>query len=193
MSVWRIAICLGIFWVGLAWGQIYKWTDPQGSVHLTDDPGHIPPEHRSKVDVETASPPAPLPLPHDDVAKPPPIDVTEPSRLPTSAPPRDLFGRGPDYWQQLAEQWSTRLQQHIQERDRLQLMYDYTRQLASYTRDVFDRGRLYADITRLEKAIGEAEAQIKEAETMLQTTLPLEARRLGANPDWLNPPAMTQP
>jgi Domain of unknown function (DUF4124) len=187
MSVWRIAVWLSVFWVGLAWGQIYKWTDRQGSVHLTDDPSRIPPEYRSKVDIEQASPPAPLPVPHDDVAKPPPIDVTEPS-----APPRDLMGRGPDYWQQLAEQWSTRLRQHMQERDRLQLMYNYTRHLASYTRDVFDRGRIHADIAQLEKAMAEAEAQIKEAETMLQTTLPLEARRLGANPDWLNPPGMMQ-
>jgi Domain of unknown function (DUF4124) len=192
MSVWRIAVWLSVFWVGMAWGQIYKWTDRQGGVHLTDNPSRIPPEYRSKVDVESASPAAPLPVPHDDVAKSPPTDVTEPSEPPTSAPPRDLLGRGPDYWQQLAEQWSTRLQQHIQERDRLQLMYNYARHLASYTRDVFDRGRISADIAGLEKAIAEAEAQIKEAATMLQTTLPLEARRLGANPDWLNPPGMSQ-
>jgi hypothetical protein len=72
------------------------------------------------------------------------------------------------------------------------LLYNYTRSLASSTRDVFDRGRLHADIARLEKAIAESEAQIKEAETMLRTTLPLEARRLGANPEWLKPAGMTQ-
>jgi hypothetical protein len=91
----------------------------------------------------------------------------------------------------LAERWSTRLQQHIYERDRLQMMYRYTQNLANSTRNVFDRGRLQADRARLEQAIAEVEAQIKEAETMLRTTLPLEARRLGANPDWLKPPAAT--
>ena len=74
---------------------------------------------------------------------------------------------------------SAQLQQRLQERDRLQLLYDYTRHLASYTRDAFDRGRLYADSARLEKAIAEAEEQIKEAETMLHTTLPLGGQAPG--------------
>jgi hypothetical protein len=81
----------------------------------------------------------------------------------------------------------------MHERDRLTLLYRYTRQLANSTRDVWDRGRLEAEKTRLEKAIAAVEAQINEAETMLQTTLPLEARRVGADPDWLKIPAATQP
>ncbi len=192
MSVWRIAVWLSVFWAGFAWGQVYKWTDRQGNVHLTDNPSRVSPEYRSKAEREGTSPSAPLPAPRDDVAKPPPVDVTPPSELPAAAPPRDLLGRGPDYWQQLVEQWSTRLQQHMQERDRIQLMYNYSRNLATYTRDTFDRGRIHADIARLEKAIAEVEAQIKEAETMLQTTLPLEARRLGADPDWLKLSGTTQ-
>jgi hypothetical protein len=129
----------------------------------------------------------------DDAATSTPTDATVPREPPVPAPPKDRLGRGPDYWQQLAQQWAARLQRHIQERDRLQPMYNYTRHLASFTRDVFDRGRIHTDIARLEKAIAEAEGQIKEAETMLRTTLPLEARRLGANPTWLKSPEMTQP
>lgn len=192
MSVWLIVVWLSVSWMGWAWGQIYKWTDRQGNVHLTDDLSRIPPAYRSTVEVERASPPPPLSAPSDDAATTTPTDATAPSEQPAPEPPKDRLGRGPDYWQQLAQQWSARLQQHIQERDRLQLMYSYTRHLASYTRDVFDRGRIHADIARLENAIGEAEGQIKEAETMLHTTLPLEARRLGANPAWLKPPEMTQ-
>jgi Domain of unknown function (DUF4124) len=188
---WLIALGLSIVWVGLAGGQIYKWVDRQGNVHLTDNPSRIPSAYRSTVEVEQASTPPPLPAPSDDAAKVPPTDA--PSEPPAPAPPRDLLGRGPAYWQRLAQQWSTRLQQHIQERDQLRLMYNYTRNLASSTRDVFDRGRIHADIARLEKAIAEAEVQIQEAETMLGTTLPLEARRLGANPDWLRPPGTTPP
>ena len=71
-------------------------------------------------------------------------------------------------------------------------MYDQIRHLASSTRDASERGRIYAESARLEKAIAEAEAQIKKAETTLHTTLPLEARRLGADPEWLKPPGMTQ-
>ena len=192
MSTWLIALWLSVFGVEFAWGQIYKWMDRQGNMHFTDNPSRIPPEYRSTVEVEQASRRAPLAPPSDDAAQAMPTDATAPSEPPTPTPPRDLLGRGPDYWQQLAQQWSTRLQQHLRERDRLQLLYNYTRHLASYTRDVFDRGRIHTDIARLEKAIAEAEAQILEAETMLGTTLPLEAKRLGANPDWLKPLGTTQ-
>jgi hypothetical protein len=72
-------------------------------------------------------------------------------------------------------------------------LYDYTRHRTSYTRDSFDRGKLYADRAHLEKAIAATEERIREAETMLHTTLPLEARRVGANPEWLKPPEMTAP
>ena len=192
MAVWRIATWLSIFWVGVAWGQIYKWMDRQGNIHFTDNPSHIPSEYRSDVDVEKATPPAPLPTSSDNATPTPPTDAAAPDGLLSAPPPKDRLGRGPDYWQQLAQYWSVQLQQHLQERDRLQLLYDYTRHLASYTRDASDRGRIYADSARIEKAIAEAEEQIKEAETMLHTTLPLEARRLGANPEWLKPAEMTQ-
>jgi hypothetical protein len=191
MLAWLIAIWLSVCWVELAGGQIYKWIDRQGHVHFTDNPSRIPSEYRDNVEVEQAGPPNPLASPSDDPAPPPPADAAAPSEPAAPAPPRDLLGRGPDHWQHLAQQWSTRLQQSIHERDRLLLMYNYTRNLASSTRHLFDRGRIQADIARLEKAIGEAEAQIREAETMLGTTLPLEARRLGANPEWLKPPGTT--
>jgi Domain of unknown function (DUF4124) len=192
MPVWLIAAWLSIVWVGCAWGQIYKWRDHQGNVHFTDDPSRIPPEYRSTFEVERASPPTPFPAPSDDAAKVPPTDAAAPGESPSAPSPKDLLGRGPDYWQQLAQHWSVQLQQHLQERDRLQMLYTYTRQIAQYTRDVFDRGRIQADIDRLEKAIADVNAGIDKAQTMLQTTLPLEARRLGANPEWLKLPEMMQ-
>lgn len=192
MTVWRGVVWLSCLWVGLAWAQIYKWTDRQGIVHFTDNPSRIPSEYRSKVEVEKALSPTPSAATsgHDTKAAQP--DLVAPAEPPSTAPPRDRLGRGPDYWRTLAQKWSTQLQQYSQERDRLQLLYRYTRQLANGTRDVWDRGRLEAEATRLEKAIAGVEAQIKEAETMLQTTLPLEAIQLGADPDWLKPPAVTQ-
>jgi hypothetical protein len=194
MAVWlMIAAWLSILGVESAWGQIYKWKDRQGNVFFTDNPSRIPPEYRSNVEVERAAPSAPLPTPSDDAAKAPPSRAAASGESPSAPPPKDRLGRGPDYWQQLAQYWSVQLQQHIQERDRLQQLHDYTRPLASSTRDPSDRGRLEAEIARLETAIAEANAGINKAQTMLQTTLPLEARRLGANPEWLKPPVMTQP
>jgi hypothetical protein len=186
-----IAVWLGGLWVGLAWGQIYKWTDRHGNVYFTDNASHIPPAHRSTVEVERVGPPVPLQAPSDEAAKAPPPDATAASE-PLAAPPRDRLGRGPDYWQRLAQQWSAQLRQHLHGRDRLQLLYRHTRSLASSTRDLRERGRLQAEMGRLEKAIAEAEAQIREADTMLRTTLPLEAKQLGANPDWLKPTTATQ-
>ena len=192
MSVWCIATWLSIFWVGVAWGQIYKWTDRQGDIHFTDNPSRIPSEHRSSVELERATPPPPLPTASDDAALALPTDAAAPGDIPSAPPAKDRLGRGADYWQQLAQHWFVQLQQHLQERDRLQLLYNYTRHVASRTRDASDRGKIYADSTRLERAMAETEEQIKAAEAMLHTTLPLEARRLGANPEWLKPPGTTQ-
>jgi Domain of unknown function (DUF4124) len=193
MSVWQIATWVSIFWVGFAWGQIYKWTDRQGNVHFSDNPSHVPSEYRSSVEVEKATPPAPLPTPSADAASVPSSNAKAPGEMSAAPPPKDRLGRGPDYWQQLARYWLDQLQERLQERDRLQSMYDHIRHLASSTRDASERGRISADSARLEKAIAEAEARIKKAETTLHTTLPLEARRLGANPGWLKLPGMTQP
>jgi Domain of unknown function (DUF4124) len=191
MLSFRIAIWLSVLWVGFAWAQIYKWTDGQGIVHLTDNPSRIPPEYRSRAVVEPVTAPASPTTPSDEVTAAP-TDPAAPGEPPLSAPRRDRLGRDSDYWRTLAQQWSTQLQQYTHERDRLVLLYRYTRELANSTRDASDRARLEAEATRLEKAIAAVEAQINEAETMLETTLPLEARQLGADPDWLKIPTITQ-
>ena len=191
MPVWLIALWLSLSWAGSAWGQIYQWMDRQGNRHFTDNLSRVPSEYRPHVEEERSTPFTPVPAPSDDAASAPPTESAAPATIPSAPPPQDLLGRGPGYWQQLAQHWNSRLQQHLQERERLQLLYKYTRQVASYTRDNVDRGRIYADRTRLEKAIADTEEQIKEAETMLHTTLPLEARQLGANPEWLKLPAAT--
>jgi hypothetical protein len=190
-TVFRFAVWATLLYAGLAWGQIYKWTDRHGQVHFTDNPSRIPPEYRTNATAHgTSAPPvaAAPSAPGEDAAKaldpaPPP-----PSQAPSAAEPRDRLGRGPEHWRGLARQWSAALQQHLAERDRLQLLYNYTRTLADRTRDVWDRGRLEAEVERLEKALADVHQQIKEAQTMLQTTLPLEAVQLGANPDWLKEP-----
>jgi hypothetical protein len=191
MPVWLIALWLSLSWTGSAWGQIYQWMDRQGHRHFTDNLSRVPSEYRPHVEVERSTPVTPVPAPSDDAASAPPTASAAPAAIPSAPPPQDLLGRGPGYWQQLAQHWNGRLQQHLQERERLQLLYNYTRHVASYTRDNVDRGRIYANSTRLEKAIADAEEQIKEAETMLHTTLPLEARQLGANPEWLKLPPPT--
>lgn len=177
----RLTVWLCLLWVSLAWGQIYKGTDRQGNVYMTDNPSHLPPAYRAKQEVRVGRPP-----PDPDTAATsgdipaPPANDTPPPVAST-----DLLGRGPDYWQALARQWSTALERHVAERDRLQLLYHYTRDIANQTHDVWDRGRLEAEVERLAKDLTAVEKRIYEAQTMLQTTLPLEARRLGANPNWL--------
>ncbi len=192
MPVWRSVVWLSFLWVGLTWAQIYKWTDHQGTVHFTDNPSRIPAEYRSKLEVERPISSIPPVAPSGDDTEAAQTDLPAPGAPPSTTPPRDRLGRGPTYWRTLAQPWSTQLQQSLQERDRLQLLYQYTRQLANTTRDVWDRGNLEAEATRLGKAIAGVEAQIKEAEVMLQTTLPLEAIQQGADPDWLKPAAVTQ-
>ena len=101
MSVWRLAVWLSVFWVGFAWGQIYKWTDRQGNMYLTDDPSRIPAEYRSKVEVERASPPTPLAVPSDDAAPAPPTDATRPG----NSQPTRLRGIGWDGAPTIGSSW----------------------------------------------------------------------------------------
>src|SRR5919109_1842063 len=140
MPVWHSVVWLSLLWVGLTWAQIYKWTDRQGTVHFTDNPSRIPPEYRAQIAVESPISPSPPTVPGGDATTAAPTDLAEPGEPPSTPPARDRLGRGPDYWRTLAQEWSTQLQQSIQERDRLQLLYHYTRQLAKATRDVWDRG-----------------------------------------------------
>lgn len=187
MIVLRIVVWLGMLWVGLAWGQVYKWTDPQGTVHFTDNLSHIPPAFRAKAQMQGASPPpqASAPAMPSEASTKPPAAAPEPHETPPPVPPQDRLGRGPDYWQRLAREWSTQLRQSMVERDRLQLLYGRLRVVIDNTRDLRDRGRLEAQIAPLQQSIVEVDKRIQEAQAMLQTTLPAEARRLGADPDWL--------
>ena len=100
MLSFRIAIWLSVFWAGLAWAQIYKWTDAQGTVHLTDNPSRIPPEYRSRVAVEHVTAPAPPANPSNE-ATATPTDPAAPGEPPSPAPQRDRLGRGSDYWRAL--------------------------------------------------------------------------------------------
>jgi len=187
MRVWLAAVWLSFCGVEFARGQIYKWMDHQGNAHFTDDLSRIPLEFRPNVEAERATPPVPPSAPSDATASHLPNEATSPA----AAPPKDLLGRGPGYWQQLAQHWDAQLQRHLQERQWLRLLYNNGRHLAGHTRDNSDRGKVYADSARLEQAIAEAERQIQEAETRLHTTLPLEASQLGANPEWPKLPVPT--
>jgi len=42
-----------------AWAVLYRWTDEQGQVHVTDNPNDIPPRYRSKPPPGAAPPAAP--------------------------------------------------------------------------------------------------------------------------------------
>jgi len=192
MTVFLVAVWTTMPCAGLAWGQIYKWTDHQGQVHFTDDPSRIPPQYRAgAIQYGTSSPAAPTApsTPGEGQETTPDTASASPEQAPSPAEPRDRLGRGPEYWQGLARKWSAELQRQSAERDRLQLLFNYTQTLASNTRDVWDRGRLEAEVERLRTALVDIDQQIQRAQTMLQTTLPLEAVQAGANPEWLKEPA----
>ena len=185
MRVCRIAVWLSVLWVGVGWGQMYKWTDPQGTVHFTDNVSQIPPAYRAKAQLLETSPPASAPATPSQESAKPPAAVSAPAETPPPAPPQDRLGRGPDYWQALVKGWSTQLRQGMLKRDRLQLLHDGLRAVADNTRDVWERGRLEAQVAQLQQSIAEIDKRIREAQEMLQTTLPAEALRLGADPNWL--------
>ncbi len=101
------------------------------------------------------------------------------------APQTDRLGRGREYWQKRAAEWSTEMLNRALEYERLRHMYDQTVAIFQNTRDRREAGRLLAEVERLDKALAGAEDRLQEAREMVETTLPTEARRAGADPEWL--------
>lgn len=70
-----------------ALADIYKWTDEEGVLHITDDLGKVPEEYRGNVDVTETKPPREVPPEEGPVVEPPPaVEVKE------------LFGGVPLSW-----------------------------------------------------------------------------------------------
>jgi predicted aspartyl protease len=72
MKALLVALLFLLATVEAASGQVYRWTDDEGVIHLTTDASRIPAKHRARVEVLEASPREPVESPRVDFALPVP-------------------------------------------------------------------------------------------------------------------------
>jgi hypothetical protein len=189
-----LAILLA-FAPGAVAAGIYQWTDADGAIHFTDDPGKIPakfrdtaqqlrppdepsePTSRPSADIERESPgpeserePAPAP-------KPEPTAEEEPvSAAPSEA--LDARGRNEEWWRQRVKEWRDKKADAEERLADAQERLGQERFLNATTGNMQRIQDISAEVEMYE-------SQIREADNMLTDVLPDEARRAQAPPGWL--------
>jgi hypothetical protein len=176
----------------VAAGGVYQWTDGNGAVHFTDDPGKIPKKFHDTVlelrppdkekpkgipseeNPESASTPEAASKP-ESVSKP----ATEPER-PQAAPYEavDFNGHNRDWWQRRVQEWQNKKADAQEKLADAQERLGQERFLNATTGNMQRIQDISAEVSMYE-------AQILEAENMLTDGLPDEARRAQAPPGWL--------
>jgi hypothetical protein len=165
---------------GVASATFYKWTTPDGSIGLTDDPGRIPPKYRA-----TAKPVIP-----GDV----PVSTVKPSANPVQAPssPSDSGGgqdatiphvdhNGHDkaWWQARVQELKDQRAELVEQRKQAEKK---SNEVQYFGRQTY--GELH-EVEQLRQEIDNIANQIKDIDQKLNTDLPNEARQAGAPPGWL--------
>lgn len=165
-------------------GGVYQWTDSNGAVHFTDDPGKIPKKYHDTVQ-EVVRPPDEES--EADGASPPEGQPTKPRsgqapdserRQYTPSEAVDAHGHNEAWWKQRAKEWQdTKADAEAKLAD-AQERLGRERFLNATTGNM-------KRIQEISTEVSTYEGQIREAEKMLTEVLPDEARRAQAPPGWL--------
>jgi len=170
-------------------GAVYQWTDADGAVHFTDDPGKIPKKFHDSVQQlrPPDQPKEPKAAPSEESesaveSKPeaPPKPASEPERVqPTTAPsePVDAHGHNREWWRKRVQEWQEKKADAQAKLADAQERLGQERFLNATTGNMERIQDISAEVSMYEK-------QIREAENMLSDGLPDEARKAQAPPGW---------
>jgi hypothetical protein len=180
---WLALALVLAFAPGAGAAGIYQWTDSNGAIHFTDDPGKIPKKYHDTVQ-EVVRPPDEE-SESDGASSPEARPATKPRPEPApdsdrASPPEavDAHGHNRDWWQQRVQEWQdkkTEAQAKLadaQERLGRERFLNQTTGNAKRIQDISAEVSTY-------------DAEILEAENMLTDGLPDEARKAQAPPGWL--------
>ena len=177
----RVALLIFIglisYW-GTGLGQeIYQWVDEKGTVHFTDDISLVPERYHDQVKKKKApvEPPSPS---KNGPEEPEPEPDTE---------PKDLLGRGEDWWRDKATEWNQKLKNAKKNFEAAQAALktkEKELEQSIYKPDSFKR-RLQAERKGLEENANSWKRQVDEAKNMLEKVLPKEAGEYRADPSWV--------
>ncbi len=186
---WLIFMGL-IFHCTLSWSQqFYQWVDDRGIPNFADDLSRVPEKYRDQVrerkqlEESSPSPPSP-PSPSPQSSKgtgnsePPPGQPSE---------PKDLMGRGGDWWKAKAREWNERLldaEKNYETAAKNHKGKEKEREESKLKPKSFQR-KLTSELKALEEKMNDWRKKREEAKYMLEKGLPKEAAEYRADPDWL--------
>lgn len=173
-------------------GAVYQWTDADGAVHFTDDPGKIPKKFRDSV--QQLSPPdqpkEPAgPRSEEPEGGPPaePEPGAAPKRESVSEPgpsrslpsePVDARGHNREWWRERVREWQAKKADAQAKLADAQERLGRERFLNATTGNMQRIQEISAEVSKYEE-------DIREAENVLTDVLPDEARKAQAPPGWV--------
>lgn len=171
---------------GAVAGGVYQWTDSNGAIHFTDDPGKIPKKYHGTVQEVVRPPdeesePDGAPAPEAQPTKPRPRPTPTPgsdSRQSTPSEAVDAHGHSQAWWQQRVKEWQDKKVEAQAKLADAQERLGRERFLNATTGNMKRIQEISAEVLTYEE-------QIREAEKMLTEELPDEARKAQAPPGWL--------
>jgi len=160
--------------------EIYQWVDEKGSLHFADDLSLVPERYRNQVLKKPPKEPSLLPSPQ--VSKEVEERKSEPPRE-----PKDLVGRGEEWWRTRAKEWDEKLLYATKNYDAAYAAWkakENELEQSKFKSQSLKR-KLKAEIKVLEAKAKEWEKERDQAKNMLEKVLPREAEELKADPNWI--------
>jgi hypothetical protein len=155
---------------------VYRWADSAGVVHLTDDPGKVPPPYRDRVETQVL----------EEVPGKPPQSPSGPPPTAEKAAPTDNDGHNEAWWQARVRPLREKLREAGD---------DYEKALQRFVEGAEQLSRMrFGSRTQYKSKIieldGANEAVMKEKDRIAEieeglVRLSKEATEANANPDWL--------
>jgi hypothetical protein len=163
--------------------EIYRWVDEKGVIHFADDFTLVPEKYRDQAQ-KRKPPEIPSPTPAKPSEGPATTETTQPR-----PEPKDLIGRGEEWWRAKMKEWNDKLSNAQKNYD---LAYAALKTKEKELKDsIFKPDRierkLKSEIKELEGKLKEREKERDEAKNMLEKVLPKEAEDFKADPAWLKP------
>jgi hypothetical protein len=148
--------------------EIYRWVDEKGTVNFTDDLGLVPEKYLDQVQ-KKKPPQEPAPSPSTQIPKG--VETVKESE---SAPePKDMLGRGEDWWKAKVKEWNEKLlkaQKNYETAYATWKTKERELEESKFKPDSLKR-RLKAEIKDLEVKVKDWEKQMEEARNMLEKVL----------------------
>jgi hypothetical protein len=155
---------------------VYQWTDNNGVVHMTDDPGQVPKKYLNKSLKKKAEPQA------EESQERPQGEAVKTAPESTSSDLEFEQRLRRDEWQQRYLDWKDKLRRSAQQLQSLQQRRADL--IAQWGSPAVAPPAVREEVGQVDKSLKDTQAEIDEARHMIEEVLPDEARRAGVPPGW---------